>query len=27
MIFDWSYQLQVGNPNLAPRTRVPGRTR
>jgi hypothetical protein len=27
MIFDWSYQLQVGNPNLAPHTRVPGRTR
>ena len=23
MIFDWSHQLQVGNPNLAPRTEAP----
>lgn len=27
MIFDWSYQLQPGNPNLAPRVGVPVRIR
>ncbi len=27
MIFDWAYQLQIGNPALAPVARTPGRTR